>query len=63
MKIREDKILDEGALYGIFHNIRITDTAVHHKILLDLLKRLVVKHEPDPSGLVIGATMYDTVSI
>lgn len=60
--MKDDEVLDESSVFTMFHNIRITDTAVHHMILLNQLKQVVVESQWDPETSAIGTIMCNTVS-
>lgn len=61
-QIREVNILDDESLYTIFHNIRLTESAVHHSIFLEMMKKLVTSERWDPAISSVGSIFYDTVS-
>lgn len=75
-KLREGSILDEELLNSMFHNLRLGELRVHHKILLEsLIKQSTDRMEDKPevegrpkskwdvNTSTIGAVMYSTVSL
>ena len=60
--IKDHKILDDESLNTIFHNIRLTESAVHHSIFLDMMKKLVSSKSWNPASSSVGAIFHITVS-